>query len=130
MGAWRLKEECQQRNARLREQLVYHEAKTREPLEAVFEEGESGVTVHLKGEDLHGNKNRAYWPEDARKSLKAVFAPEVVASSEVFTKRKTVVRIVGEHLEIPEYEGMSILCFVHMASSPSLLTRSGYSSYF
>lgn len=110
-GAWKLKEDSLARNKELLPELEPYEAKTKTPLEAVFKKGQSAVTVYLKGENLHGNRNRLYWPRGARKKLKAVVPTEAMASSSVFAEdRKQIVRVVGEHLEIPIHEGKCSFC--------------------
>ena len=109
-GAYKLKKESFELNEELHPQLTFYEVKTRAPLQAIFKKGESAVTVLLKGENLHGNRNRYYWPTEAVKKLKAVVPEEAMASSRVFAEnRKQIVRVVGEHLEIPMYEGKSLV---------------------
>ena len=108
LGAWRLKDECKKLNSFLSDRLTYYQAPTARSLQAVFREGDSGVTVRLAGEDLHGFKNRCYVPTDALRVLKAVLPPiELLRPESVFARgrRKISVRILGEHLEIPQYEG-------------------------
>ena len=103
-----MKDESKKLNHFLSDRLTYYQAPTRHPLQAVFQEGESGVTVHLTGEDLHGFKNRCYVPTDALRVLKAVLPPmESLRPESVLAegRRKVRVRILGEHLEIPYYEG-------------------------
>jgi len=119
LGAWRLNEESRKLNEELHGQLQYYNAPTREPLHAVFKEGESGATVSLTGINLHGFDNRYYVPRDALRTLKAAKPREGVGRNSVFALfRKDVVKvkIVGEHLEIPALEGsfedLSIVCFV------------------
>jgi hypothetical protein len=48
------------RVANLVRELVPYNTMTMRPLEAYPVKGESGCTVHLHGENLHGNKNRPY----------------------------------------------------------------------
>ena len=108
LGAWRLSEQSATRNQLLNDQLEYYEAPTRRPLQAVFNKGEGGITVHLKGEDLHGFKNRCYVPKNAIRMLKAILPQEEELHPEsIFASgtRNVKVWIVDEHFEIPLYEG-------------------------
>lgn len=123
LGAWRLNEESHKLNDELHGQLQYYNAPTRENLQAVFKEGDSGVTVRLTGENLHGFGNRCYVPRDALKTLKATKPLEGVGPHSVFAscrKNLVKVRIVGEHLEIPAYEGSFELVSV---DAPSITFR-------
>jgi hypothetical protein len=108
LGAWRLSEQSAIRNRLLNDQLEYYEAPTRRALQAVFKEGESGVTVHLTGEDLHGFKNRCYVPNDTIRMFKAILPQaEELHPDSIFASgtRNVKVGIVDEHFEIPLYEG-------------------------
>lgn len=108
-GARRLNEQSNARRDRLITELVVYEPKTMQPLQAVPEDGGSGVTVLLKGENLHGNYNRLYWPSNARKVLKARILYEAVCKNTVFSKATEKVRIVGEHIhDVLEYEAFSV----------------------
>jgi hypothetical protein len=68
MGARQLKQPDYLRSMRLRQKLAPRERNTTKPLQASFSDGQSDVTVFLKGMNLHGNKNRLYWPEKAWKA--------------------------------------------------------------
>jgi hypothetical protein len=80
-----------------------------EPLEAAgMEEGESGMTVHLTGKNLHGDNNRSYWPATT-KALHAAIPPAHLKEGSIFRKRTETVTLHGEHLhDVEEYEA----CYV------------------
>jgi hypothetical protein len=104
-----LNEESNERQKRLMSELVAYEPTTMKPLQAVPEEGGSGVTVFLKGENLSGNNNRLYWPRDALKKLRAQIPYEALCRSSVFKNAKEKLKIVGEDIhEVLEYEAYSV----------------------
>jgi hypothetical protein len=76
-GAKRLNEVSNERRLLMHKEMVPYQSKTMQPLQAYPEDDGSGVTVHLKGEMLHGNYNRDHRPKNSAKKLKAVMPEEV-----------------------------------------------------
>ena len=83
VGAKRLHRWSDQRRLRLIHQLDPYEAETMRPLQAYPKKGGSGVTVHLKGNDLHGNGNREF----KLKELRAI-VPKVCLRKKSVSKKK------------------------------------------
>ena len=91
MGVKRLNKKSNERRLRLRDQLDRYEAPTREPLQAYPLENESGVTVFLKGKNLHGNNNRDF----KLKQLIAIIPKDSLRKNSKFKKKNEnlIVRI-------------------------------------
>lgn len=111
-GARELCPESRERGERLLlERSVVYEPITMEPLQAVMEDGGSGVTVKLKGDNLHGNNNCVYWPPKAREVLRAKIPRERISRGSIFEnlKEKVKVRVVGESIHgSEEFEAYSV----------------------
>jgi hypothetical protein len=109
MGAKRLHEWSNERRLHLLSKLDPYESLTMQPLQAYPRENGSGVTVYLKGNDLHGNNNRNF-------KLKQLLAVVPKASNRVKStfKKKNEMLIVrlksAEDLQLNiEYEANCIL---------------------
>ena len=115
LGASRLSEASNERRLRILDDVVLCIPKTMKPLQAYLEEGGSGLSVYLKGEDLHGNKNREYRPKYSRKKLVASIPPGELLRSSVFYRNVESVnlRSIDDIHEILDYESL----FLHESTS-------------
>lgn len=109
-GARRLIETCNERRLRILDDVVPSVSKTMRPLQAYPEEGGSGVSVYLKGENLHGNKNREYRPQFSRKKLIASLPARTSLNSSDFHRNLVSVRLISNDdlYEILEYEAFFV----------------------
>jgi hypothetical protein len=96
-GARRLLETSNERRLRILDDVVPSFPKTMRPLQALLEEGGSGISVHLKGENLHGNMNREYRPQFSRKKLVASFPSRSLqrVNSSVFRSNMHTVKLIS-----------------------------------
>jgi hypothetical protein len=80
------------RRLRLLDLLVPYQSKTTQPLHAYPEEGGSGVTVYLKGENLHGNDNCNF----QLPRLTAKIPNNTLKRKNVFNYKNETLRITSE----------------------------------
>lgn len=113
-GARRMIETSNERRLRILDDVVPSLPKTMRPLQASLEEGGSGISVHLKGESLHGNLNREYRPRSSKKKLVASFPSrsfhQEQGEASVFRSNMETVRLISSHdlHEILEYEAFFV----------------------
>ena len=94
MGIKRLCKSSNERRLRLLYQLDEYESITMQPLQAYPKKCGSGVTVFLKGNDLHGNGNRDF----QLKQLKAVISKDSWYKKGLIKKKseQLTVKLVSE----------------------------------
>lgn len=93
MGVKRLNKTSDERRLRLLYQLDHYESLTKQPLQAHPSKYGSGVTVFLKGNDLHGNRNQDF----QLKQLKAVIPKNALRKKSILRmKNEFTVRIKSE----------------------------------
>jgi hypothetical protein len=93
MGVKRLNKRSNERRLQLLYQLDPYESLTMQPLQAYPRASGSGVTVILKGNDLHGNSNRHF----QLKQLLAIIPKDNLHKTSKFKKNeKLAVRLIAE----------------------------------
>jgi hypothetical protein len=112
IGARRLNETSNERRLRILDHVVPCLPKTMRPLQACFEEDGGGISVYLKGENLHGKMNRDYRPKFSKKKLVATFQAQTLQTAKpsvVRSKAETVRLVSNDDLhEILEYEAFFV----------------------